>query len=178
MASRGSVIPLFIQQIVSNEPLTVTDPNMTRFMMTIQDAVDLVLYAFDHGNPGDIFVQKSSAVTMETLARSMLALFGSSNGIRIIGTRHGEKLYETLLTREERVKAQDCGDYYRVPADGRDLNYASYFSEGDAAISHVDEYNSHNTKRLNVDETIEMLGKLALVREALVRGRVAVDELA
>lgn len=166
MASRGSVIPLFLHQVLSGQPLTVTDPNMTRFMMTIEDAVDLVLYAFEHGNPGDIFVQKSPAVTIETLAQAILKLFDAQNGIRVIGTRHGEKLYETLLTREEHAKAHDCGNYYRVPADGRDLNYASYFSEGDAAVSPVEDYNSHNGQRLNLAETVDLLRGLDIVQAA------------
>ncbi len=135
MASRGSVIPLFLQQIQSGAPLTVTDPNMTRFMMTIDDAVDLVVYAFQHGNPGDIFVQKAPSATIETLAQAMLKLFNAKNEIRIIGTRHGEKLYETLLNREEMAKAQDMGDYFRVPADVRDLNYNCYFVEGQEEVS-------------------------------------------
>jgi UDP-N-acetylglucosamine 4,6-dehydratase len=172
MASRGSVIPLFLHQALAGEPLTVTDPNMTRFMMSIEDAVDLVLYAFEHGNGGDIFVQKSPAVTIGVLANAVSKLFGSRSSVRVIGTRHGEKLYETLLTREERAKAEDCGDYYRVPADGRDLNYASYFSEGDAAVSPLEDYNSHNTARLTLDETIDLLQTLDVVQEALRLGRV------
>lgn len=175
MASRGSVIPLFMQQALSGQPLTVTDPHMTRFLMSIQDAVDLVLYAFEHGNAGDIFVQKSPAVTIQTLATAILEMFGSKQGVRIIGTRHGEKLYETLLTREELAKAEDCGSYYRVPADGRDLNYASYFSEGDAAVSPLDDYNSHNSGRLTVAETITLLSQVDIVRDALRSGRVTAD---
>ena len=135
MASRGSVIPLFVEQIQAGKPLTVTDPNMTRFMMSIDDAVDLVLYAFQHGEPGDIFVQKAPAATIETLALALKKLFEADNPIRVIGTRHGEKLYETLLTREEMARAEDLGGYYRVPADNRDLNYASYFSEGQQDVS-------------------------------------------
>jgi len=173
MASRGSVIPLFLNQILSGQPLTVTDPKMTRFMMTIHDAVDLVLYTFQHGSPGDIFVQKSPAATIETLAKALLKLFKAKNEIRIIGTRHGEKLYETLLTREEMAKAKDCGNYYLIPADGRDLNYASYFSEGDTGVSPLDDYNSHNTQHLDVEETIALLRKLDVVRDALDTGRVA-----
>jgi UDP-glucose 4-epimerase len=167
MASRGSVIPLFIHQILSGQPLTITDPKMTRFMMTIDDAVELVLYAFQNGQPGDIFVQKSPASTVETLAQAFLKLFNAKNEIRIIGTRHGEKLYETLLTREEMAKAEDLGGYYRIPADGRDLNYACYFTEGDANVSPLEDYNSHNTRRLDVDGTIDLLCKLEIVNDAL-----------
>jgi UDP-N-acetylglucosamine 4,6-dehydratase len=174
MASRGSVIPLFLQQIMAGEPLTITDPNMTRFMMTIDDAVDLVLYAFQHGDPGDIFVQKAPAATIETLARALRKLCEADNEIRIIGTRHGEKLYETLLNREEMAKAEDMGDYFRVPADVRDLNYACYFSEGQRAVSEMEDYNSHNTRRLDVDGMMELLLKLDCVHEALAeRGRVS-----
>ncbi len=177
MASRGSVIPLFIQQILAGEPLTITDPNMTRFMMTIDDAVDLVLYAFVHGNPGDIFVQKAPAATIETLARALQRLFEAESEIRIIGTRHGEKLYETLLNREEMAKAEDTGSYFRVPADVRDLNYACYFSEGQRVVSEMEDYNSHNTRRLDIDGMIELLLKLDCVREALAaRGLMALDE--
>jgi UDP-glucose 4-epimerase len=172
MASRGSVIPLFLSQVLSGLPLTMTDPNMTRFMMTIDDAVDLVLYAFEHGKAGDIFVQKSPSVTIHTLATAILQTFNSKNGVRVIGTRHGEKLYETLLTREERAKSEDRGNYYRVPADGRDLNYASYFSEGDAQVSPLDDYNSHNSLRLSVEQTVEMLKRLEIVRTALETGTV------
>lgn len=172
IASRGSVIPLFLHQVLSGQSLTITDPNMTRFMMTIDHAVDLVLYAFEHGTAGDIFVQKSPAVTIETLANAVIALFDAKSGIRVIGTRHGEKLYETLLTREERAKADDCGDYYRVPADGRDLNYASYFSEGDEAVSPLEDFNSHNAPRLTVAQTCELLASLDIVAEALKSGRV------
>jgi len=173
MASRGSVIPLFVSQILSGQPLTVTDPQMTRFMMSIDDAVDLVLYAFQHGSPGDIFVQKSPAATIDTLAKALLTLFKAKNEILITGTRHGEKLHETLLTREEMAKAKDRGKYYLVPADGRDLNYASYFSEGDTGVSPLDDYNSNNTKRLDVDDTIALLQRLELVRQALDTGRMS-----
>lgn len=172
MGSRGSVIPLFISQILSGLPITVTDPQMTRFMMTIEDAVELVVYAFQHGNPGDIFVQKAPAATIETLARSLKKLFHADNEIRTIGTRHGEKLYETLLTREERAKAEDRGDYYRIPADVRDLNYAYYFTEGEISVSSHDDYHSHNTRRLDEDELVAMLGKLDLVKNALKTGRI------
>jgi UDP-glucose 4-epimerase len=167
MGSRGSVIPLFLRQIQERAPLTLTDPNMTRFMMTIEDAVDLVLYAFQNGNPGDIFVQKAPAATIATLAEAMLKLFGADNTIRIIGTRHGEKLYETLLNREEMAEAEDMGDYYRVPADVRDLNYSCYFVEGQEEISHKDDYNSHNTLRLDVDGMMKLLLKLDIIQRAL-----------
>ncbi len=164
MASRGSVIPLFIEQIKSGNPITITDPNMTRFLMTLDDAVDLVLFAFDNGNNGDMFVQKSPASTIETLAKALLELYNASNSIKIIGTRHGEKLFETLVNREEMVKAEDLGEYYRIPADTRDLNYGKFFSEGESNIETAEEYNSHNTRRLNVEETKELLLKLDMVR--------------
>lgn len=167
MASRGSVIPLFLHQIQSGAPLTVTDPNMTRFMMAIDDAVDLVLYAFQNGNPGDLFVQKAPAATIGVLAESLLKLFDAKNEIRIIGTRHGEKLYETLLNREEMAKAEDMGDYFRVPADVRDLNYNCYFVEGQEEVSLKEDYNSHNTTMLDVDEMIQLLLKLDIVQRAL-----------
>jgi UDP-glucose 4-epimerase len=173
MASRGSVIPLFIQQIKDGQPLTVTDPNMTRFMMSIDDAVDLVVFAYQHGNPGDIFVQKAPAATIETLALAIKKLFDAPNPIRVIGTRHGEKLFETLLTREERVKAEDMGSYFRVPADNRDLNYNVYFQEGQETLSHEEDYHSHNTDRLDVDGMNPMLLKLDRVQTELAswRGR-------
>jgi len=164
MGSRGSVIPLFIRQVLEGQPLTVTDPAMTRFMMSIDDAVDLVLFAFQHGTPGDIFVQKAPAATIETLATAVKRLFDASNPIRVIGTRHGEKLFETLLTREERVKAEDMGSYFRVPADNRDLNYNVYFAEGQELLSHEEDYHSHNTRRLDVDELMALLLKLDFVR--------------
>jgi UDP-N-acetylglucosamine 4,6-dehydratase/5-epimerase len=167
MASRGSVIPLFIQQVKEGKPLTVTDPNMTRFMMSIDDAVDLVLYAYTHGQSGDIFVQKAPAATIETLAHAIKKVFDAPNTVRVIGTRHGEKLYETLLTREEKAKAEDLGDYFRVPADNRDLNYAAYFTEGEKTISQQEDYNSHNTRRLDVDGMAELLLKLDMVRDEL-----------
>lgn len=167
MASRGSVIPLFLRQIQEGAPLTLTDPNMTRFMMTIDDAVDLVLYAFLNGNPGDIFVQKAPAATIGTLAEALLKLFKAKNEIRIIGTRHGEKLYETLLNREEMAKAEDMGDYFRVPADVRDLNYNCYFVEGQEDVSLKEDYNSHNTTRLDVDGMIKLLLKLNIIQRAL-----------
>jgi UDP-N-acetylglucosamine 4,6-dehydratase len=167
MASRGSVLPLFLRQIQEGTPLTLTDPNMTRFMMTIENAMDLVLYAFQNGNPGDIFVQKAPAVTIATLAEAMLKLFQAKNEIRIIGTRHGEKLFETLLNREEMAKAEDMGDYYRVPADVRDLNYACYFVEGRQEISCKEDYNSHNTLRLAVEDMMKLLLKLDIIQRAL-----------
>lgn len=165
MASRGSVIPLFIKQIKEDLPITVTNPNMTRFMMSLDEAVDLVLFAFEHGNQGDLFVQKSPASTIGDLAIAMKKIFHSNNEIRVIGSRHGEKLYETLLTKEEFVKAEDIGNYYRVPADNRDLNYAKYLEEGDQSLLNDDEYHSHNTRRLNVDETIEKILTLDYVPE-------------
>ncbi|RQW04924.1 NAD-dependent epimerase/dehydratase family protein [candidate division KSB1 bacterium] len=167
MGSRGSVIPLFISQIKEKKPITITDPNMTRFMMSLEDAVDLVLYAYQNGGQGDRFVQKAPAATIETLAKALIELFNAHIEIRTIGTRHGEKLHETLLTREEKAIAKDCGQYFRVPADTRDLNYNKYFIEGEARISQAEDYNSSNTYRLNVDETKELLLKLDFVREAL-----------
>jgi len=172
MGSRGSVIPLFISQILSGEPITITDPNMTRFMMSIDDALDLVVYAFEHGNPGDIFVQKAPAATIGELANALKKLFNVNNEIRIIGTRHGEKLYETLLTREEMAKAEDVDGFYRIPADVRDLNYALYFTEGKAQVSRHDDYNSHNTHRLNEDGLIQLLTKLDFVRDALMTRKI------
>jgi UDP-glucose 4-epimerase len=167
MASRGSVIPLFLQQIQAGEPLTVTDPNMTRFMMTIEGAVDLVLYAFAHGAPGDIFVQKAPSATLGILAQALLELFNAPNEIQVIGTRHGEKLYETLLNREEMAQAEDLGDYYRVPADTRDLNYSNFFSKGQRKVSEAADYNSHNTELLNVDGMTALLLSLDCVRDAM-----------
>ncbi len=173
MGSRGSVIPLFINQILTGMPITVTDLNMTRFMMSSEDALDLVVYAFQHGQPGDIFVQKAPAATIETLANALKKLFNKKNEIRIIGTRHGEKLYETLLTREEMATAEDLGEYYRIPADVRNLNYASYFTEGQAEVSRQEDYNSHNTDRLDEDGLVELLGKLDFVRDALKTGKIS-----
>ncbi|HEV2484091.1 MAG TPA: polysaccharide biosynthesis protein [Terracidiphilus sp.] len=167
MASRGSVIPLFLKQIQAGEPLTVTDPKMTRFMMTIAGAVDLVLYAFVHGAPGDIFVKKAPSATIGTLARALIRLLNAANETRVIGTRHGEKLYETLLNREEMAHAQDLGDYYRVAADVRDLNYANFFSEGKAEVSAADDYNSHNAERLNEEDMINLLLQLKCVQDAV-----------
>jgi len=172
MASRGSVIPLFLSQIRDGRPLTVTDPAMTRFMMSLDDAVDLVLYAFERGEPGDLFVQKAPAATIGTLAEAVLKALGAANPIQVIGTRHGEKLYETLLTREERARAVDSERYFRVPADTRDLNYAKYFSEGESAVSALEDYNSHNTRRLDVAGMLELLRKLKSVQQAL-RGDTA-----
>ncbi len=175
MASRGSVIPLFVDQIKSGQPLTVTDSNMTRFLMSIEDAVDLVLYAYEHGSQGDIFVQKAPAATIGDLALAVKELFNANNDIKIIGTRHGEKLYETLLTREELVRAEDLGGYYRVPADNRDLNYNKYFVEGKEELSYQEDYNSHNTRRLNVNEIKELLMSLDFVKDALA-GRDTHDQ--
>jgi UDP-glucose 4-epimerase len=174
MASRGSVIPLFISQILAGKPLTVTDPNMTRFMMTIEDAVDLVVYAFQNGSPGDIFVQKAPAATILTLAESLKAVFRADNEIQILGTRHGEKLFETLLNREEMAKAEDRGGYYRIPVDIRDLNYSLYFTKGQMDVSLAEEYTSHNTHRMNQAEMVDLLLKLDCVQDALKSGGVAV----
>ena len=167
MASRGSVIPLFIDQIKAGKNLTITDPNMTRFMMTLDDAVDLVLFAFKHGEQGDIFVQKSPASTIEDLANALIELYNAKTTISIIGTRHGEKLFESLVNREEMVKAIDMNDYYRIPADNRDLNYNQFFSEGQVDMTKVEEYHSHNTTRLNVDGTKQLLLKLDIIKEDL-----------
>lgn len=171
MASRGSVIPLFIDQIKAGKPLTVTDPNMTRFMMSIDDAVDLVLYAFEHGRPADLFVQKAPAATIETLALALLQIFEAENPIHIIGTRHGEKAYETLLTREEMLRAEDQGGYYRIAADMRDLNYDLYYTKGNAQLAELADYNSHNTQQLNKEAMIELLLKLNYVRQELAGWR-------
>lgn len=165
MASRGSVIPLFIQQIKEGKPLTVTNPLMTRFMMSLDEAVDLVLYAFEHGNQGDLFVQKSPASTIGDLAQAMIALFKSKSDILVMGPRHGEKLYETLLTKEEFVKAEDLGNYFRVPVDNRDLNYSKYTNEGDINLSLNEEYHSHNTYLLSLEETIQKIRGLSYVSE-------------
>jgi UDP-N-acetylglucosamine 4,6-dehydratase len=167
MASRGSVIPLFITQILAGKPLTITDPNMTRFMMTIEGAVELVLYAFAHGKPGDIFVQKAPSATIETLAEALNRLLLAESEIRVIGTRHGEKLYETLLNREEMAIAEDLGDYYRIPADVRDLNYSCYFSQGKTKVSETSDYNSHNTRLLDVEGMMNLLVELPCVQEAM-----------
>ncbi len=164
MASRGSVIPLFINQIKNGLPLTITDPNMSRFLMSLNDAVDLVLFAFENGNQGDLFVNKAPAATIGDLAKALKELAKVDNNINIIGTRHGEKLYETLCTREEMVKAEDMGNFYRVPADNRDLNYSIYFSEGEKNLAKIEDYHSHNTERLNVDDVKKLISKLAIVR--------------
>ena len=167
MTSRGSVIPLFVAQIKEGKPLTVTDPNMTRFLMSLEDSVDLVLYAYENAKQGDIFVQKAPASTVADLAQALKELFNSASPIRIIGTRHGEKLYESLISREEMAHAHDMGGYYRIPADNRDLNYAKYFSEGEEKISRLDDYTSHNTERLNVEQVKALLLKLDFIQEAL-----------
>lgn len=167
MASRGSVIPLFVTQIKEGKSITVTDPNMTRFLMSLEDSVDLVLYAFEHGEQGDIFVQKAPASTVADLAQAIQELFKKDVDIRIIGTRHGEKLYESLISREEMAKAFDMGRYYRIPADNRDLNYAQYFTEGEEEISHQEDYTSHNTNRLNIDQIKNTLLKLDYIKDVL-----------
>ena len=167
MASRGSVIPLFLQQLQQAKPLTITDPNMTRFLMSLEESVDLVLYAFEHAQPGDIFVQKAPASTVGDLALAMKELLRSASDVKIIGTRHGEKLYESLVSREEMARADDLGGYYRIPADSRDLNYDKYFVEGETEISEIDDYTSHNTRRLNVEQVKEVLMKLDIIREAV-----------
>ena len=168
MASRGSVIPLFIDQIKENKALTLTDSNMTRFMMTLEDAVDLVLYAFEHANQGDLFVQKAPSETVGTLAQALIELYKSSSQIKVIGTRHGEKLYETLVNREDMIKAEDLGEYYRIPADNRDLNYEQYFSEGMPDIANLNEYHSHNTAILDVEGMKQLLLKLPIIRKDIL----------
>ncbi|MCO4799518.1 MAG: polysaccharide biosynthesis protein [Colwelliaceae bacterium] len=176
MASRGSVIPLFIEQIRANNPLTITDPNMTRFMMTLADAVDLVLYAFEHGSNGDIFVQKSPAATVEVLAKALASLMDKPDfPINVIGTRHGEKLYEALLSREEMACAEDMGDYFRIPPDLRDLNYAKFVEEGEEKISRMEDYNSHNTERLDIEGMQKLLLKLEFM-QAIASGEPVVPE--
>lgn len=167
MASRGSVIPLFIEQLRAGDTLTVTDPQMTRFLMSLEDSVDLVLHAFDNGKQGDIFVQKAPASTVGDLAQALKELLGKDNPIKIIGTRHGEKLYETLVSREEMAKAEDAGRYYRIPADNRDLNYKKYFVEGEQRISELDDYTSHNTRRLDVAGIKSLLLKLDYIQEVV-----------
>ena len=165
MASRGSVIPLFVEQVRANKPITITDPNMTRFMMTLDDAVELVLYAFQHGNNGDIFVQKAPAATVAVRTEAILSLMGkSTHEVRVIGTRHGEKLYEALLSREERAAAEDLEGYFRVPPDGRDLNYGKFVEQGEVSISESEDYNSHNTERLDVEGMKRLLLKLDFMR--------------
>jgi UDP-glucose 4-epimerase len=167
MASRGSVIPLFIDQIKKGEPITITDPNMTRYLMSLEQAVELVLFAYENGKQGDLFVQKAPASTIGILARALVELFNASNEIKVIGTRHGEKLYETLCTREEMAKATDLPGFFQIPADNRDLNYAQYFSEGDTNTSTIEDYNSHNTERLNLEETKKLLLSLDLIKKEL-----------
>lgn len=173
MASRGSVIPLWVEQMKEGKPITITDPHMTRFMMTLDDAVDLVIYAFTHGHNGDLFVQKAPAATLETLATALKEIYAQVNPkygeteVRIIGTRHGEKLYETLVTREEMAKAIDMGDYYRIPCDTRDLNYDKYFTQGNEDVAKIEDYHSHNTARLDVEGMKKLLLKLRFIREDL-----------
>lgn len=164
MASRGSVIPLFLKQIQNGQPITITDPNMTRFLMSLEDAVDLVLFAFEHANPGDLFVNKAPAGTIRDLAQALQELCKANNEIKIIGTRHGEKLYETLCTREEMAKAEDMGEFYRIPADNRDLNYAQYFSEGETDVSVIEDYHSHNTEQQGVEGMKRLLSNLPLIK--------------
>ncbi|AOM76923.1 polysaccharide biosynthesis protein [Pedobacter steynii] len=175
MASRGSVIPLFLKQIQSGGALTITDPNMTRFLMSLEDAVDLVLFAFEHGNPGDLFVNKAPAGTIGDLAQALKELCKADNEIKIIGTRHGEKLYETLCTREEMLKAEDMGEFYRVPADNRDLNYAQYFSEGETDISKIEDYHSHNTEQLGVEGMKKLVSNLPLIKKEVFGDLTAVQ---
>jgi UDP-N-acetylglucosamine 4,6-dehydratase len=169
MASRGSVIPLFVDQILAGKPITITDPSMTRFLMSLEESVDLVLYAFGHAEPGDIFVQKSPASTVADLAQALRELLQADTEVRIIGTRHGEKLFESLVSREEMARAGDLERYYRVPADSRDLNYNKYFVEGDSSIATIDDYTSHNTTRLDVDGVKAVVAKLPVVQEAMAR---------
>ncbi len=171
MASRGSVIPLFINQLLEGKPLTVTDPGMTRFLMSLEDSVDLVLYAFEHGKQGDIFVQKAPASTVETLALALRELFLKNNPIKIIGTRHGEKSCESLVSREEMARAEDLGSYFRISADSRDLNYAQYFVEGEPQIALLDDYTSHNTERLDLEQVKALLLKIDYVKESLASAR-------
>ena len=167
MASRGSVIPLFVQQIKDNKHITITDPNMTRFLMTLEESVDLVIYAFEHGMQGDIFVQKAPSSTVLDLAHAIKEVFKSKSEIKIIGTRHGEKLYESLISREEIAKAEDLGSYYRIPSDNRDLNYAQYVTEGKKGIADLSDYTSHNIHRLNIDQIKELLLSLPYIRSEL-----------
>jgi len=167
MGSRGSVIPLFISQAKSRKPITITDPSMTRFLMSLEDSVDLVLYAFQKGKQGDIFVQKAPSTTIADLAQAIKEIFLSDSPVRIIGTRHGEKLYESLISREEMVHAEDMGNYYRIPADNRDLNYANYVSVGDQQVSDANDYTSHNTQRLNVEQIKQLLLQMDFIKEAL-----------
>lgn len=175
MASRGSVIPLFLKQIKAGEALSITDPNMTRFLMSLEDAVDLVLFAFENGNSGDLFVNKAPAGTIRDLAEALKQLCNANNDIKIIGTRHGEKLYETLCTREEMLKAEDMGEFYRIPADNRDLNYAQYFSEGETNIAQIEDYHSHNTAQLDVEGMKKLLTNLPLVKREVFGDLTAVQ---
>ncbi len=177
MASRGSVIPLFLKQIKKGEPLTITDPNMTRFLMSLDEAVELVLFAFEHGNSGDLFVNKAPAGTIRDLAQAIKELCNADNEIKIIGTRHGEKLYETLCTREEMMKAEDMGEFYRIPADNRDLNYAQYFSEGEQDVSKIEDYHSHNTTQQGVEGMKELLLKLPFIKKEVL-GDLTIGHLA
>lgn len=167
MASRGSVIPLFLDQILSNKPVTITDPNMTRFLMSLDESVDLVMYAFEHANPGDIFVQKAPASTIQDLAKAMMEMLNKEKEIKVIGTRHGEKLFESLVSREEMARAEDLGGYFRIPSDSRDLNYGKFFVEGEIEVSEIEDYTSHNTHRLDIDGVKNTLLKLEIIREAL-----------
>jgi UDP-N-acetylglucosamine 4,6-dehydratase/5-epimerase len=167
MGSRGSVIPLFIDQLKQGKDLTITDPKMTRFLMSLDEAVELVLFAFENGNPGDLFVNKAPASNIGDLAQSLKEMLGLNNNIKIIGTRHGEKLYETLCTREEMIKAEDMGDFFRIPADNRSLNYSSYFSEGEKELSIIEDYNSHNTEQKNIEGIKQLLIKLDFIQQAV-----------
>lgn len=176
MASRGSVIPLFISQLRAGMPLTVTDPNMTRFLMSLDDSVDLVLHAYEHGTQGDIFVQKAPACTIGVLAEALKEIFGFDNPVQVVGTRHGEKLYESLVSREEMARVVNMGRYFRIPADNRDLNYAMYFTEGTEQISHLDDYTSHNTERLDLEGTTKLLLGLDYIRRQLAGGDMAFED--
>lgn len=175
MASRGSVIPLFLKQIKEGNVITITDPNMTRFLMSLEDAVDLVLFAFEHGNQGDLFVNKAPAGTIGDLAAALKEMCNATNEIKVIGTRHGEKLYETLCTREEMLKAEDMGEFYRVPADNRDLNYAQYFSEGEKDIAIIEDYHSHNTEQLGVEGMKKLLSNLPLIKKEVFGDLTAIQ---
>jgi UDP-glucose 4-epimerase len=175
MASRGSVIPLFLKQIKEGKPLTITDPSMTRFLMSLEEAVELVLFAFEHGHQGDLFVNKAPAGTIGDLAQALKELCNADNEIKIIGTRHGEKLYETLCTREEMIKGEDMGEFYRIPADNRDLNYKQYFGQGDVHISKVEDYHSHNTKQEDVEGMKKLLLKLPLIQREVLGDMEAVQ---
>ncbi|ADQ79109.1 UDP-glucose 4-epimerase [Paludibacter propionicigenes WB4] len=167
MASRGSVIPLWVDQMQAGNDITITDPNMTRYMMTLDDAVDLVIYAFEHGENGDLFVQKAPAATLDVLAKALIGLYKTNTKVRVIGTRHGEKLYETLVTREEMAKSEDMGNYYRIPCDARDLNYDKYFVEGEEKVSQIEDYHSHNTTRLDEEGMKQLLLKLEFIRDGI-----------